>query len=195
MISKKELIIATGLSLALFTLNTPMMANADSTTATGQGDTTVTFTAPTTGSLVLNKVPSYDFSSHELASSYSGFTATGSQAYDVTDLTGGNTGYTITANASTLKNGDNVLPVSTFTTTTADGVADATTGGKISGTSAAVNIYQTANTVATGNENSNGNLTSGTTGATMALATANGVKAGTYSGTIDYNISTNLDQQ
>ena len=61
--------------------------------------------------------------------------------------------------------------------------------------SAAVNIYQTANTVATGNENSNGNLTSGTTGATMALATANGVKAGTYSGTIDYNISTILDQQ
>lgn len=165
--------------------------NADSETASG--DTKVTFTAPTTGQLVLNKVPSFDFGSQELKSNFQGFDATGSQAYDVTNLTGDSNGYTVTAQAGELNNGTNAaLPVSTLTTETADGVADSVTGGQITGVKS-TNIYLASNKVAIGNANSNGEFTSGSTGATLSLSTPNGIKTGTYTGTIDYTLTAGIN--
>lgn len=187
MFLKKKLIYVAGLSIALLTASIPVNVKAADSDLTGSGTTKVEFTAPTDGSLILNKVPSYDFASHVLASSYSGFTATGDNAYQVTDLRGGDTGYEITANASPLVNGESTLPVTTFTTTAADGTADDVTGGKISGANA-VDIYGTSNIVATGNASSNGQFSSGTTSAEMSLSTASGVRAGTYAGTIDYTL-------
>lgn len=173
--------------LGFGTIGFSVTVSADVTPGTNQGTTNIQFTTPTDGQLVLNKVPSFDFGNHALATSYSAFAATGSNPYDVTNLTGDSNGYTITAKAGDLKNGSDTLPISTLTTDTADGTAQSVTGGKISGATG-VQIYNASNKVATGNAAANGQLTSGTTGATLTLSSP-GVKAGAYTGVIDYTIT------
>lgn len=183
--------LAASVTLLLGTAITPSTVEAATATGTNQGNTTIQFTVPTDGQLVLNKVPSFDFGNHALATSYSAFTATGDTPYDVTNLTGDSNGYTVTAQAGQLTNGSNVLPVSSLTTDTADGTADSVTGGKISGATG-VSIYQASNKVATGNATANGELQSGTTGATLTLSSP-GVKTGAYTGVIDYTITDGIN--
>lgn len=172
----------------------PIGVFADDTPGSAQGTTTVNFTAPKGDQLILNKVPSFDFGSHDLEADGGKFTAQGDE-YDVTNLTGNDNGYTVTALASALTTADgkNTLDFGEtgLSTKTEDGAVDKLSGGQITGTPDFVKISEKANTVATGNKNSNGELTSGKTSATLEISKV-GTKSQTYNGTIDYTIAANV---
>lgn len=93
-----------------------------------------------TGILTLNQVPNFDFGSTKLAQSYSDMSAKGA-TIKVTDLTGKNQGYKVTAKAGSLKNGSAVLPVADLLITTDNGKETASQG-QITGTGA-TSVYST----------------------------------------------------
>lgn len=176
----------------------PAVAGVDNQQGAGNknltGKAKITFTGDTTKGLTLDHVPNFDFQTRTLTSNMnSQYTADG-EYIQVTDLTGSSNGYIVSAKADQLayENDNGIkLPMATsngFLFTTTDGKADDSTHGQITG-NGAVNIYgNDAVTVASGNKNANGTNKSGKTTAQLNLNN-NTIKAGTYSGNIDYTLA------
>lgn len=185
---KLNLAVAT---LAVASAMAPVSVFADDDTGVRemQGNSTITFEG--SNFLSLTQVPDFTFDGGKLDNLQNNkqFTATG-KAFTVVNLTGNSNGYTIEATASELTSQDSakkILPVAEFNLQADNGDASKSTiGGKITGYSP-LNIYKNTQTVAKGNEDANGEISSGKTTATLKLSSEN-VKATTYKGTIDYTL-------
>lgn len=154
-----------------------------------QGTTDINFTAPQTGGLTLESVPSYKFDDVDLSKLINTYSTQGTDVYKVNNLTGDSKGYKIQAQVGDpLKNGASILPVSSLMVSAANGTADQATGGQLLG-AASQDISKASAYVASGNANSNGELSSGAAQANLNLASTIGIKAGNYHGTIDYTLS------
>ncbi|MBS9335463.1 WxL domain-containing protein [Fructobacillus sp. M1-13] len=155
------------------------------------GNTKITFEG-TDGALTLNQVPNFDFDNHKLSKSYDTFESKNGGTVKVTDLTGSGKGYFVTANASDLTNNGATLQTKSFNFTAANSAVDEATKGQITG-STDTPIFKTTTKIVEGNADATGTLESGATSAKLTLS-GNNVKAGTYTGTIDYTLSNGPQQ-
>ncbi|MBS9339162.1 hypothetical protein G6R29_05950 [Fructobacillus sp. M2-14] len=184
---KLNLVVAT---LAVAAAVAPVSAFADTKVDDTHRDGTATINFQgQNGKITLDQVPDFDFSTHDLGELLSNglkFTTNGDKSIKVTNLTGSNDPYTVTAQANELKQGDTVLPVQSFLFNAQNGNKNSF-DGLITG-AGDQDIYKQSKTVATGDKNANGTLESGTTSANMTLS-ANNVKNGSYKGDINYTLT------
>lgn len=154
--------------------------------STTNGSTDVTFEGLDVdhGGLVLNEVADIAFTKTTTGNSNYVIDGAGNKGIKVTDLRGGDEGWTVTAKANELTAQKNsttyTLPVSAVEVT----IADVTeTRGCTS-----ANIYSAANKICSGTKDSNGTWVSAAPTAQIFVNQA-GVKALTYTGTIEYTLS------
>lgn len=193
----KRISVALG-SLATMTLlsNATYVATQNVSANSLSGNSRVTFTGNTdpASSLKLTRVSSFDFGSSELRSGTNTMTVLGDYSISVEDTRGGDQGYQVQAKASQMKTASAAvpgqsssltLPISSFKLTIGNGNTNSI-GGSILGSQNS-EIYTVANTIATGDANSNGLNSTGSVSAAVDFANT-GVKALEYSGTIDYTL-------
>lgn len=193
----KRISVALG-SLATMTLlsNATYVATQNVSANSLSGNSRVTFTGNTdpASSLKLTRVSSFDFGSSELRSGTNTMTVLGDCSISVEDTRGGDQGYQVQAKASQMKTASAAvpgqsssltLPISSFKLTIGNGNTNSI-GGSILGSQNS-EIYTVANTIATGDANSNGLNSTGLVSAAVDFANT-GVKALEYSGTIDYTL-------
>lgn len=193
----KRISVALG-SLATMTLlsNATYVATQNVSANSLSGNSRVTFTGNTdpASSLKLTRVSSFDFGSSELRSGTNTMTVLGDYSISVEDTRGGDQGYQVQAKASEMKTASAAvpgqssgltLPISSFKLTIGNGNTNSI-GGSILGSQNS-EIYTVANTIATGDANSNGLNSTGSVSAAVDFANT-GVKALEYSGTIDYTL-------
>ncbi|MFT8756213.1 WxL domain-containing protein [Leuconostoc pseudomesenteroides] len=193
----KRISVALG-SLATMTLlsNATYVATQNVSANSLSGNSRVTFTGNTdpASSLKLTRVSNFDFGSSELRSGTNTMTVLGDYSISVEDTRGGDQGYQVQAKASEMKTASAVvprqssgltLPISSFKLTIGNGNTNSI-GGSIRGSQNS-EIYTVANTIATGDANSNGLNSTGSVSAVVDFANT-GVKALEYSGTIDYTL-------
>ncbi|WP_367367556.1 WxL domain-containing protein [Leuconostoc pseudomesenteroides] len=193
----KRISVALG-SLATMTLlsNATYVATQNVSANSLSGNSRVTFTGNTdpASSLKLTRVSNFDFGSSELRSGTNTMTVLGDYSISVEDTRGGDQGYQVQAKASEMKTASAAvpgqssgltLPISSFKLTIGNGNTNSI-GGSILGSQNS-EIYTVANTIATGDANSNGLNSTGSVSAAVDFANT-GVKALEYSGTIDYTL-------
>lgn len=193
----KRISVALG-SLATMTLlsNATYVATQNVSANSLSGNSRVTFTGNTdpVSSLKLTRVSNFDFGSSELRSGTNTMTVLGDYSISVEDTRGGDQGYQVQAKASEMKTASAAvpgqssgltLPISSFKLTIGNGNTNSI-GGSILGSQNS-EIYTVANTIATGDANSNGLNSTGLVSAAVDFANT-GVKALEYSGTIDYTL-------
>ncbi|MDR1568186.1 MAG: WxL domain-containing protein [Streptococcaceae bacterium] len=159
-----------------------------------EGTSTVTFEGidVNNGGLVLDKASSIVFATTTTGNGSADYVIAGTstEGITVTDLRGGDEGWTVTAKASDLKasNGGNnyTLPVTSVTLTIADSVATKDSE-KVKG-AAGADIYTAANKICFGQSDTNGTWSSAIPTSEIQVKKA-GVKALTYTGKIEYTLS------
>ncbi|MDR0922450.1 MAG: WxL domain-containing protein [Lactobacillales bacterium] len=178
----------------------PLAASADTIPFQQTGTLKVIFEGQPAdqGGFTLDQQPSFDFGMTQLtktsnqAGSYT-LNGRSTDKFSITDGRGGDTGYSITAEASKLatewddakfgsavKSGAYVIEPSSITLNTAN-------TSHVKEVNANTEIYNTANKVLVGDKDSNGTLTAGETTATMVVP-QQGIKAKEYTGFIQYTL-------
>ncbi|WP_413628080.1 hypothetical protein R4B61_02550 [Fructilactobacillus vespulae] len=193
---KRNLVTYLGLaSLVLGSLwSVPVGADADK-----KSDVSITFNKPSSSdklqdksNIFITQVPTFSFGSNDFGTSDM-YTYEDSEQNEiiVSNNNGDSSGYKITAKTNGLIGNQYGKSLkASIDEYVKDSSEPTLIGGKITGANNQkyVNI-NTENLVATGNPDANGEVKSGKTGLKLTMNRNDGIKADTYSGTIDYTLT------
>ncbi|PCS01596.1 WxL domain-containing protein [Lactococcus fujiensis] len=202
---KKSLKVASLSTIALTVLAMgASVASADTfatpvTTTTSTGNTTPVSLTFASGNLQLTTAPSFattsslSILSSSSAETYAVPAGTTTPAIGVTDMTGGTTGWTVSAQASTLTgSGLTTIGAGNYLTLTMGTLTASGTASKISAATTATQLTTDGATtvpVLTASDDSNQTVSQAVTSATLNTGVGQVVNAGTYAGTITWTLA------